>query len=240
VLHVPYRVAAAWMLRRAAAIICVSQAERDLLRARFRVPAAKISVIHNGIEPGEFVGSAPATGGSRGSALNVLVVGRLERYKHVPQVARAVARLPDAARLVVVGDGPDRQALLEASDEAGLGRRLESLTSLPRDELIARYRQADVFVSLSRQEAFGITLIEAAVAGARVVASDIAPHREVAGLLPEDAVTLVDPAADEEQLADAIREAASRGRVTGADTRVPTWAMAAQRTRAVYQQVLAK
>jgi glycosyltransferase involved in cell wall biosynthesis len=106
-----------------------------------------------------------------------------------------------------------------------------------REELIGWYRTADVFVSMSRHEAFGITLLEAAVGGARVVASDIEAHREVAGYLPAGTVRLVDPAASPEDLSEAILAAAAAGPVTGAEACVPTWRGAAERTLAVYQAV---
>jgi hypothetical protein len=72
-----------------------------------------------------------------------------------------------------------------------------------------------------------------------VVASDIAPHREVAKFLPDKAVLLVDPASSDEQLAHAIIRAASEGQVTGADETVPTWGTMAKQTLATYSRVIA-
>ena len=53
-LHVPYRLAAAWMLRKVSMVICVSDAERRLLQSRFNMATAKIKVIPNGIDAQEF------------------------------------------------------------------------------------------------------------------------------------------------------------------------------------------
>jgi glycosyltransferase involved in cell wall biosynthesis len=237
-LHMPYRIAAAWMLRRADTIICVSAAERRLLHARFPVTAGKVEVIPNGVDPLEFSTVAPMPGRER--RRTVLAVGRLEPYKGTVRLVRAARFLPGDTDLVLVGDGSDRQAVQAAVTDSGLDHRFQWYPSLSREELLAWYRRADVFVSMSRQEAFGITLLEAAMAGARVVASDIPPHREVAGYLPEGALSLVDLAANDHELAQAIIGAASEGPVTGAEDTVPTWRDVALRTRDVYDQVVAR
>ncbi|MBA2556916.1 MAG: hypothetical protein H0V12_06160, partial [Chloroflexi bacterium] len=57
-------------------------------------------------------------------------------------------------------------------------------------------------------EAFGLTLLESAVGGARVVASDIPAHREVAGYLPDDLVSLVGGDVGGQALARVIERAA--------------------------------
>jgi glycosyltransferase involved in cell wall biosynthesis len=236
-LHVPYRPAAAWMLRRADAIICTSQAERDLLVSRFRVRASKLKVIHNAIEPEEFLDAQPMAQSDGRTC--VLYAGRLEGYKNTPALVRAVATLPETD-LVIIGDGPAREDVISTAAAVGLGDRLRLLRALPHTELIRWYRTADVFVSMSARESFGIALLEAAVAGARVVASDIPAHREVAGLLPDGAVTLIPLRASDEVLAAAITGAAARGRVEGAHLTAPTWRGAAQQTYDVYQDVLAR
>jgi glycosyltransferase involved in cell wall biosynthesis len=236
-LHVPYRPAAAWMLRRADAIICTSQAERDLLSSRFRTRRSKLTVIHNGIEPDEFRDDQPEP--RTDDRTRVLYAGRIEGYKNTPALVRAVAMLPEFT-LVIVGDGAARDSVLETAADVGLGDRLRMLGGLPHGELINWYRTADVFVSMSARESFGIALLEAAMAGARVVASDIPAHREVAGLLPEGAVTLVALQASDEVLARAITEAAARERVKDAHLTAPTWRAAAQRTLEVYQDVTAR
>lgn len=236
-LHVPYRIAAAWMLRRANAIICVSDAERRLLRTRFRLPGGKVAVIPNGVDPEELVAASPVPG--RGARRTVLAVGRLEPYKSTLRLVRAAKFLPDDTDLVVVGDGSERETVHATAATAGLGSRFQWYPTLSRERLLAWYKTADVFVSMSRHEAFGITLLEAAVCGARVVASDIPAHREVAGFVPRGAMSLVSFAVSDRELAQAIIRAGSLGRVAGAAETVPTWRDIAGTTRRLYEQVLA-
>jgi glycosyltransferase involved in cell wall biosynthesis len=234
-MHIPYRVLGAWTLRRARKVICVSEAERRMLREWFRLPASKLVVAHNGVDVEEIRGGPRVP--LEVDRTVVLAVGRLEAYKNTLRVVRAAALLPESATLVVVGDGPARDDLLAAAADLGLGERLRWYASLARAELVGWYRTADVFVSMSGHEAFGMTLLEAAVAGTPVVASDIAAHREVAALLPEGAVTLLDLEASGDELAAAIRQAAERERVNGAEMTVPTWRAAAERVLAVYEGV---
>jgi glycosyltransferase involved in cell wall biosynthesis len=235
VLHVPYRVAASWMLRRADAIVCVSEAESRALRVRFpRLPTVPM-VIPCGVDTDELLAAGTV---DTGGGMTVLGVGRLEPYKRMSRLVRAAAFLPRDNRLVIIGDGSQHDALRALATGVGLGGRFDSYTALPRDRLLTWYRSADVFVSMSAHESFGIAILEAAVTGTRVVASDIAAHREVAGFLPDGAVTLVPPGIGDEALAKTIVEAAERGRVHGPAANVPTWVDAARRTRAVYEAVL--
>lgn len=237
-LHVPYRVVAGWMLRRADAIVCVSDAERRSLDARFRVRRGKVMVIPNGVDLEELMAATPLHG--REERRTVLAVGRLEPYKGMERLVRSAALLPSDTDLVIVGDGSARGAVLAAAGQAGLGARFRWFARLSREELLAWYRTADVFVSLSKQEAFGITLLEAAVAGARVVASDIAPHREVAGYLPAGAVSLLTADTTDQAVSEAIAGMATMGPVMGAEDTVPTWRTVADRTHELYRRVLSR
>jgi hypothetical protein len=86
----------------------------------------------------------------------VLFVGRLVKYKGVDVLLAAMRGV--AARMVLVGDGPEKAALQRVAERAGRGRPREiSLGRWRPDELAALYRACDLFVlpSVTRQEAFG-------------------------------------------------------------------------------------
>ena len=108
VLHQLYRPVGARLFRGADAVVCVSSAERDLVVAKFPAAAGKVTVIPNGIGPAREV---PAGGHAGEREPVVLAIGRLERYKNVDLVIKAFGELPGPARLVIVGDGPDRPRL---------------------------------------------------------------------------------------------------------------------------------
>ena len=84
-----------------------------------------------------------------------------------------------------------------------------------------------------------MTVLEAAGAGAPVVASAIPAHREVAGYVPADRITLVEPGTDGAALADVIEATRARGRSTDrTGWRVPTWDAMVDGIVKVYEEVL--
>ncbi len=112
----------------------------------------------------------------------VVYVGRLVEYKGLPILLKAMKivqrELP--MKLVVVGDGEDRQRFEKLSKD--LGVEVEFKGRLPENEKIEIIKRARVLVlpSQSRLEAFGIVLLEAMACGTPVIASNIAGVRVVA------------------------------------------------------------
>lgn len=228
ILHPPYRLAAGWALRRAAAVICVSAAEREALSSQF--PGTHAVVIPNGIDISELTPSAAHGGGNR----SLLAVGRLEHYKGQAAIVEAMQHLPPPWTLTLVGDGSQRMSLERTIDLHGLRDRVFISPRLSRSELVLSYQKAAVFVSMSSQEAFGITLLESAAAGAAVVASDIPAHREVASLLPPSVVRLVPPESSTARLAHEIQLARGSGDAHAVSLTAPDWNSVAKDTAALY------
>jgi len=114
----------------------------------------------------------------RAGGFQVLFVGRLVERKGVKHLIEAIARLPDA-RLVVIGDGPERQALETGTRDLGLGTRVDFRGRVSDDELRATYAASDALVLPSildargDTEGLGVVLLEAMSYGVPVVASDI-------------------------------------------------------------------
>ena len=111
--------------------------------------------------------------------LDLLYVSRMVPHKGHLQLLRAFAvvqHIDPGARLVLVGaPGPDAymRALFRLRDRLGLDR-LVLTGSVAASSLAAHYRHADVFVSLSEHEGFGLPLVEAMRQGVPVVAYDAA------------------------------------------------------------------
>ena len=239
-LHHPYKVLGARVVHAARRVICVSESERGLIERDFgvRVPTC---VIHNGVDIKQLL-AVPRQPDGPGTL--VLSVGRLEAYKRLDLLATAVPALPPAMRVVVVGDGPARSQLEELVRTLGVEERMTFTGTLPHAQLLERFRSADVFVSLSTHEAFGLTLLEGAVAGAGVVATDLPPHREVAGLLPAGAVRLIPTSSSPVDIAAAIVAAVddrarlnAGGQADAATWTVPTWDAMAGQVLEVYRAV---
>lgn len=87
------------------------------------------------------------------------------------------ARYP-AARLLLAGDGPDRERVLRSIDEMSLGDAVRILGRLGQPELAAAYRAADIYLSCAEVDGTSISLLEAMGTGLPVVVSDIPGNRE--------------------------------------------------------------
>ncbi|MEO1237285.1 MAG: glycosyltransferase [Planctomycetota bacterium] len=99
-----------------------------------------------------------------------VVLGRLVAYKHAGVVVDAFTRM--GKRLVVIGDGPERQAL-----EEGAGRRIEFLGQAEEAMVADRLSRCRALV-FAAEEDFGIAPVEAMAAGAPVIAWDRGGVRE--------------------------------------------------------------
>ena len=130
----------------------------------------------------------------------LLFVGRLVERKGGSYAIRAVAELSEAGRnvrLVVVGDGPEREALWALAASLAVGDRVEFTGALSPAEVRERYRAGGVFVMPAvtdwkgEQEGFGMVLVEAMAFGLPVVATrsggipDIVRDGENGVLVPE-------------------------------------------------------
>ena len=233
-LHPVYRPVGRRIVGRAGSLICVTNAERDLLAAHFPEAAGRMVVIPNGTDPARIVlgRSDRSEPGHR-----ILCVGRLERYKRVDSVIRAFAHLGADHRLDVVGSGPARDELEQLTRRLGLTARVTFHGRLADHDFAARMDAASAAVSASAHEAFGLAVADALTAGLPTVASFIPAHRELA-VMAGSAVPLwlVNPD-DESALADALRVAAGTPRAEQGRNPLPTWSDVVLATREVYAAV---
>jgi glycosyltransferase involved in cell wall biosynthesis len=156
-----------WAMRRGrtAELAAVSNAEgRDLSR---RYPQVPVSIVENGVDLARFA-DAPRRRATDTAPLRVVVVaGDFER-KGVPLAIRAVARA-QGCRLRVIGDG-DLRAMRSIAAECGALDRIEVLPH--RVDVEWEFSDADVVLSCSLYESFGLALVEGAAAGCAVVCTD--------------------------------------------------------------------
>lgn len=234
-LHAPYRLAGRLIFRRSDCVICVSQTEAELVRCHFPFVSRRVTVIPNGVEATALRQAEPYAEDRR----VILTVGRLLAYKNVDRVIEAVAYLDDSVALCVIGEGPARASLEALVGELGLGGRVRFLGRVEEGVLHRWFRTAAVYVGMSAEEAFGLTILEALTAGTAVVAADIPAHREVVAGAGSDSVVLLPVDSDAEVVASAIRELAGRLE-TGPAPTIPSWDEVAGRTLEVYQRVVSR
>jgi glycosyltransferase involved in cell wall biosynthesis len=184
--------------------------------AALGVPASRITVAPNAVDPTVF---ATAAERAETGPVTILNVGRLDPEKGVDVAIRAVGRLRGEVRLVVAGTGREEGALRALADHVVPGR-VDFLGFVPRDDLPALYAAADVYVLPSRSEQWGMTLNEAALAGLPLVASDAAGGTYD---LVEDGVNgFRVPAGDADALAAALQRLVDDGelrKAAGAESR---------------------
>ncbi|MGE5586342.1 MAG: glycosyltransferase family 4 protein [Bacillota bacterium] len=176
-----------WMITfEAWRVICCSHYMADELKRIFSLPADKIDVIPNGVDPGvppdpQFIRETRLRY-ARPEDRVVFYVGRLvyEKGVHVlldaaPQV---LAAMPNT-RFVIAGDGYYAGVLRGKSESMGLGGAVRFAGRISDQERDALYAAADVAVFPSLYEPFGIVALEAMVRGTPVVASDTGGLAEV-------------------------------------------------------------
>ncbi|MDP4006170.1 glycosyltransferase family 4 protein [Methylobacterium sp. NEAU K] len=184
----------------AARIVVTSRFTRDLLVADFGVPDDKITVA----EPG--TGTATrATGGGPGP-VRLLAVGAVTPRKGFAHLVAALAKVADLDWSLTLVGALDRSpahvaALREVIAAEGLGERIALAGAVPSERLDALYDRADLMVSPSLFEGYGMALADALARGLPVVSTT---GGAAADTVPDAAGVKVPPG-DEAALADALR-----------------------------------
>jgi glycosyltransferase involved in cell wall biosynthesis len=174
-----------WSLRTPSRVVTVSQPFRDEL-IRHGVPAERIEIVHNSIEPGW--GSAPQAPAELRARLGIasgqpviLIVGRLSKEKGHLVLLRAFHQLVAAgvrnAHLLVVGEGPERPRIEAAIRYLGLGESVTLTGQVPTAE--PYYGIADLAVLSSFSEGSPNALLEAMSARVPIVATAVGGVPEI-------------------------------------------------------------
>jgi len=157
------------------AVVTVSHAIEAWIQERYPHHAAKTCTIENGVEDVFLelpAGRASAPGEPR---LRLLAVGSLIASKGVDQIITALNRLPERRQimLTIVGDGPEREHLIELVRSLGLQHNVEFTGTLAPSAIPSEFARAQVFVLASHSEGRPNVILEAMAAALPVVASDI-------------------------------------------------------------------
>ncbi|HWA31420.1 MAG TPA: glycosyltransferase [Rhizomicrobium sp.] len=162
--------------RAADAIVAVSRGVADDLARFGHLPQSKIRVVHNPVFDGDIETMASVRPChpwfDPPEPPIILAVGRLHRQKgfDVLLEAFAIARAQIDCRLVILGEGPERPALMAAAEKLGLAYDIDMPGFV--ENPFALMARAGVFVLSSRWEGFPNALVEAMACGAPVVATD--------------------------------------------------------------------
>lgn len=134
----------------------------------------------------------------------VASVGRFSHYKGFEILVRAMARMRDA-RAVIVGSGPEQDAVARLVRELGLQDRVELPGAVDDAELRLILASCDAYCqpSIERTEAFGVVLLEAMVFAKPLVTTDL-PGSGMVWVNEDGATGLIFAKGDDEALADAL------------------------------------
>jgi len=194
---------------RADAVVCVSAHTAARLRDRLG-PDGPVVVVPHGVDHERFRPAAASGPDLEALARHGIVppfvafAGTIEPRKNLTSLVAAFARVAPAhpgLRLVLAGgDGWGADAVRDAIAGSGVATRVVRPGYLPDDALVALFRRAAVVAYPSREEGFGLNVLEALACGAPLVTSRGSATEEVAGT----AALLADPD-DEADLADGLR-----------------------------------
>jgi glycosyltransferase involved in cell wall biosynthesis len=197
------------IFNRADRIICVSGYEKNLIIKKFGIPAEKLVIIPNGLNLSEF-----STFTDKRNTTRLLHVGRIEKYKGIQYIIEALPKMPGYT-LTLVGKGPFESELHRFAAEQGITDRIIWKKDISRQELMDEYASAGIFISLSKFEAYGITVAEALVSGLPVIVNRNGALQE---FVDGESCIGIDPSA--ENLTEAIR---SLKTTTGYRKRILDW-----------------
>jgi glycosyltransferase involved in cell wall biosynthesis len=160
-LHRPYEMLGKKIFGKADRVICVSDFEKNLITKKLNVNSEKIAVIPNGLNLEEFGRLLRP----KKNYTKILCVGRLEKYKGIQYVVRVMPRMTENTFLEIVGKGHYMGDLIKLASRLHVDRRIMFAQDLSREELLKKYSEADLFVSLSKHEAYGMCVAEALACG---------------------------------------------------------------------------
>ncbi len=148
----------------------------------YGIPPARIAVVPEPIDLGEWRRRLAAAGGRRSSRPTVLAVARMYPRKRLEDLLRAAAllraRIPEV-QVRIVGEGPMSEQLRRLHEDLALGDGVVLLGEVSRTQLSVEYVGADCFCLPTVQEGFGLVFAEAMAAGLPVVACRAAAVPEI-------------------------------------------------------------
>ncbi len=189
-----------WALAAASHIIVPSHGLAHIAQRHWGQGGHRVSHVSNGVALDRFT---PRTAPRETGVMKIGAVGGLRRVKNFGRLIRAFVHLPANARLVILGEGPERTELEALAHSLGVADRV----SLPGHvaDIAAAICDFDIFALSSDTEQAPISVIEAMAAALPIVATDVGDIRTMVS--PENQPFTV-PLGDEARFAEALSHVA--------------------------------
>ncbi|MGJ8536757.1 MAG: glycosyltransferase [Parasphingopyxis sp.] len=195
------------------ALVVPSSRLRDIARSVWKQPEGRVRQISNGIPVSRYAeppepGVIPGFERRPGDVVVGTIAG-LREVKDLPRLVRAVAELPDNVRLVIAGEGPEREAIEAEARRCGIAGRVLLAGFLDRPwRYVGHF---DIFALSSRSEQFPISVVEAMAAGLPVVSPRVGDVESMVSAENRELVVLGDT-----DLAGALEKLAGDGALRAA------------------------
>lgn len=173
----------------------------DIFRRKIGSPRGLVRIVHNGVSQAEF---KPIE--AKSDATDLVFMGELRPVKGIDVLLDALARLRDSGRTItatLVGDGPERAALVAQVEALGLTGSVQFKPAMPAYAALTLGR---TMVVPSRAESLPYVVLEAAAGGKPLITTSVGGIPEIYGPLSR---TLVPPQ-DATALGSAIARALDR------------------------------
>lgn len=195
-------------LGRASALVVPSARLEAIALGPWQQPRAKVHRIANGIPTLDYdrrpkADALPRVIKRKGELWLGTLAG-LRAVKNLPRLVRAFAPLPDAWQLVILGEGPEREAILAEAIRLNVGHRVH-LPGFVADPA-AVLGLFDLFALSSDSEQFPISVVEAMAAGLAVASPTVG---DVATMVSAANAALLSAPGDEAGLAAALQALAA-------------------------------
>jgi len=228
-------------IKRAQAVMTPTQFVKDELVRRFGAAAGKVTVTLLAADK-NLAKPEPIERFGAGHEF-VLFVGNVYPYKNAGLILEAMTLLkghPELRLVVTAAPGFWRDALEARAQQLGVADRLVLTGFVTNGELVSLYQEAKLYVYPSRNEGFGLQILEAMVQGLPVLAADASCLPEIGGEAaeyfdPRDATSLAEKMArllDSADMRERLREAGY------ARAKQFSWQRTAQQTLEVYERAL--
>lgn len=162
---------------------------KDFLLDNLDIDDDKIKVIINGVDLDKIISAIPLDRskiGLSGNDVMILMAARFSKQKDYNTLIKAMVHLPDQFKLIMCGDGEDKNGCEDLVKSLNLSDRAFFLGN--RADIYSVIKCSDINVLSSHYEGFGLSIVEAMAAKKPVVATDVEGMNKViegAGILFE-------------------------------------------------------